>query len=249
MKNTVIQGYSLMPCFIDFSAAADNDQKIYKKLQLPQGSFLVFDKGYNSYHAFANFTNTDIYFITRQKENAVFTQIIECLHDETTPSNITKESTITKKYQDEDGQTQILKLRLVACYDEKQNRCYEFIPNNFELDAATIPQLYQSRWKIELFFKKLKQNFQLQYFVGANPNVNEIQIRMTLIALLLLSVIHQNIKTNMALSVFVTIIKLHLFNYINIRTLLTEYKKKSINETYELIYFAKDSPCYSQNQI
>ena len=130
-KNTVLQGISLMPCFIDFSAAADNDQNIYKKLQLPQSSYIVFDKGYNNYQAFANFSNAGIYFITRQKENAVFTQQIECLHDDTTPTNIIKESTITQQYKDENGHTQTLKLRRIAWYDEKQNRCYEFITNNF----------------------------------------------------------------------------------------------------------------------
>ncbi len=225
-KNTVLQGSSLMPCFIDFSAAADNDQNIYKKLLLPKDSYIVFDKGYNNYTAFANFSNAGIYFITRQKENAVFTQQIECLHNDTTPSNITKETTIIQAYKDENKQTQTLKLRRIAWYDEKQNKCYEFITNNFNLDAATIAQLYQYRWKIELFFKKLKQNFPLQYFVGDNQNAIEIQIWVSLIALLLLSVIHQNHKSKMAFSVFVTIVKLHLFNYISLKNLFNEYKKK-----------------------
>lgn len=119
-----------------------------------------------------------------------------------------------------------MKLRRIAWYDEKQNRSYEFITNNFELDAETIALLYKYRWKVELFFKKLKQNFPLQYFVGDNQNAIEIQIWMTLIALLLLSVIHQNNKTTMAFSVFVTIFKLHLFNYISIKQLPSEYKKK-----------------------
>jgi hypothetical protein len=224
-KNTVLEGSSLMPCFIDFSAAADNDQNIYKKLQLPQGSYVVFDKGYNNYPAFAAFTNAGIYFITRQKENAVFKQQIECLHDDTTPANIIKESTIVQQYKDDKHQTQTLTLRRVAWYDEKQKKCYEFITNNFELEAATIAQLYQYRWKIELFFKKLKQNFPLQYFVGDNQNAIEVQIWMALIALLLLSVIHQTSHTRMAFSVFVTIVKLHLFNYISIKALLNDYRK------------------------
>ena len=54
---------------------------------------------------------------------------------------------------------------------------------------------------------------------------------MALIALLLLSVAHQNNKTKMAFSVFVTIFKLHLSNYISIKQLLSEYKKKKHNKT------------------
>ena len=128
-------------------------------------------------------------------------------------------------------------LRRIAWWDEPQQKVYEFITNNFELDAVTIANLYRYRWQIELFFKKLKQNFPLQYFVGDNQNAIEIQIWVSIIALLLLSAIHANNKTTMAFSVFVTIIKLHLFNYISIYHLLTNYKKKYKNEMKALPLF------------
>ena len=148
-----------------------------------------------------------------------------------------QETIIIQTYKDELNNPQTLKLRRTVWYDEKQNRSYEFITNNFELDAETIALLYKYRWKIELFFKKLKQNFPLQYFVGDNQNAIEIQIWMALIALLLLSVIHKNNKTTMAFSVFVTIFKLHLFNYISIKQLLAEYKKKNKTKNYQTDMF------------
>jgi hypothetical protein len=235
-KNTVLAANSLMPHFIDFSAAADHDQQIFGKLQLPQGSYLVFDKGYNNYKQYAKFTEQGIFFVTRQRENAVYDIAVECLHDESTSSNILQETIIIQNYKDELNNLQTLKLRRIAWYDEKHNRSYEFITNSFELDAQTIALLYKYRWKIELFFKKLKQNFPLQYFVGDNSNAIEIQIWMALIALLLLSVIHQNNKTTMAFSVFVTIFKLHLFNYISIKQLLVEYKKKKHHKNHSNRY-------------
>ena len=189
-KNTVIEAASLMPSFIQFDAAADSDQRIYKKLKLPQGSYIVFDKGYNNYRQFAAFSDAGIYFITRQKDNAAFSNLVECLHDETSPDNILKETLIEQSYKEENGQMQTLRLRRIAWWDEEKQRSFEFINNNFELDAATIALLYKYRWKIELFFKKLKQNFPLQYFVGDNQNAIEIQIWCALIALLLLSAIH-----------------------------------------------------------
>ncbi|MFP5040049.1 IS4 family transposase [Parasediminibacterium sp. JCM 36343] len=225
-KNTVLHGSSLMPCFIDFSAAADHDQHIYKSLQLPKGSYLVFDKGYNNYKQYAAFTHAGVFFITRQMENAAYDTTLECLHDDTTPDNILKETIITQTYTDENGDKQTIRLRRVAWWNEKQQKAYEFITNNYELDAQTIALLYKYRWKIELFFKKLKQNFPLQYFVGDNQNAIEVQIWVSLIALLLLSVVHRNHNTKMAFSVFVTIIKLHLFNYIGIKQLLEGYRKK-----------------------
>ncbi|WP_300597123.1 IS4 family transposase [Niabella sp.] len=225
-KNTVIEAASLMPFFIQFDAAADSDQRIYKKLSLPAGSYIVFDKGYNNYKQFAAFTHAGIYFITRQKDNAVFKNVMECLHDDTSADNILKEAIIEQTYKDEDGQEQTLRLRRIAWWDQEKQRSFEFITNNFELDAAIIALLYKYRWKIELFFKKLKQNFPLQYFVGDNQNAIEIQIWCALIALLLLSTIHHQHQSKMAFSVFVTVVRLHLFNYIGIATLLKHYQQQ-----------------------
>lgn len=230
-KNTVIEAASLMPSFIQFDAAADSDQRIYKKLSLPEGSYIVFDKGYNNYAQFAAFAHAGIYFITRQKDNAIFTDVVECLHDESSADNILKEAVIEQVYKDAQSNSQTLRLRRIAWWDEEKQRSFEFITNNFELDAATIALLYKYRWKVELFFKKLKQNFPLQYFVGDNQNAIEIQIWCALIALLLLSAIHHQHKSKMAFSVFVTVLRLHLFNYISIAALLKHYQQQRKSRT------------------
>jgi hypothetical protein len=226
-KNTVIEGSSLMPCFIQFSAAADNDQQIYKVLSLPEGSYVVFDKGYNNYRQFANFTQSGIYFVTRQKDNAVYSSEYECLYDTDTPHpDILKEESILQSYKDANGEQKTVRLRRIAWWDENREVLYELITNNFLLEAMIIVQLYRYRWQIELFFKKLKQNFPLQYFVGDNQNAIEIQIWCALIALLLLSALHQQHKSKMAFTVFVSIVRLHMFNYIAIKELLHEYQSK-----------------------
>lgn len=215
-----------MPSFIQFDAAADSDQRIYKNLSLAAGSYLVFDKGYNNYKQYAAFSNNGIYFITRQKDNAVFSDVIECLHDDSSSDNTLKETVILLSYKNENQQEQVLRLRRIAWWDQTTQRSFEFITNNFELDAVIIALLYKYRWKIELFFKKLKQNFPLKYFVGDNQNAIEIQIWCALIALLLLSTIHHQHKSTMAFSVFVTVLRLHLFNYISIAALLKQYQQQ-----------------------
>jgi hypothetical protein len=225
-KNTVIEATSLMPCFIKFDEAAASDQRIYKCLSLPSGSYLVFDKGYNNYRQYAAFTRSGIFFITRQKDNAVFNDVLECLHDKTSPDNILKETVIEQTYKDEDNNEQKMLLRRIVWWDDDKQRYFEFITNNFELDALIIALLYKHRWKIENFFKKLKQNFPLQYFVGDNRNAIEIQIWCALIALLLLSAIHYQHRSKMAFSVFVTVLRLHLFNYISIADLLKYYRRQ-----------------------
>jgi hypothetical protein len=93
-KNTVIHAESLMPVLIQFGAAADSDQKIYAALQLPKGSYIVFDKGYNNYRQYAKFDEQSIFFITRQKDNAVYTSVEEFDLSAQTPDSILKDERI-----------------------------------------------------------------------------------------------------------------------------------------------------------
>jgi uncharacterized membrane protein len=87
----------------------------------------------------------------------------------------------------------------------------------FRLDAAEISSLYRKRWRIELLFKQLKQNFPLKYFLGDNENAIQIQIWCCLIVNLLITVLKiksSNKKTSFAL--VVSIIRQHLMSYLNI---------------------------------
>ncbi|CAO0820376.1 transposase [Desulfarculales bacterium] len=60
------------------------------------------------------------------------------------------------------------------------------LTNHHKRTAAIVADIYKDRWKIELSFKALKQNFKVKTFVGISSNALEIQIWTALIALLLL---------------------------------------------------------------
>ncbi len=225
-KNTMIKATSHTPVLIRFNAAADNDQQFLKYVDLPAGSYLTMDKGYNNYKQFARFTSKGIFFITRQKDNAVYEPVSERILGPGTPQAVLKEETIQCNYKDDSNKEQALKLRRIAWWDGQNSKVYEFITNNFELEAITIAEIYKYRWQIELFFKRLKQNFQLQYFVGDNQNAIEIQIWCALISILLLTVIHQYNKSKLAFSNVATLIRIHLAGYISIKELLALHNRK-----------------------
>jgi hypothetical protein len=225
-KNTMLEATSHMPVLIRFNAAADNDQQFLKYINLPSGSYLTFDKGYNNYRQFARFTENGIFFITRQKDNAVYTSVAEKILTNETPDEVLKDEIIHQTYTDEKGKEQTVELRRIAWWDTTGKRVYEFITNNFDLDAAVIAEIYRYRWQIELFFKKLKQNFPLQYFVGDNQNAIEIQIWCALIAVLLLTVIHQRNNSKISFSNVTTLVRIHLTGYISIKELLALHNKR-----------------------
>lgn len=209
--HTMINAREDVPCLVRFTSAATHDHTFLKELDLKKGSFVVFDKGYVDYLQYHNWTLNDIYFVTRQKDNAVYQSLEEFAVGDHIHSGVLKDERIEVT---KDKQT--ITLRRVAFYHVEQNKVYEFISNNFELAADKIAEIYKQRWQIETLFKRLKQNFPLKYFLGDNQNAIEIQIWVSLIIGLIMLVIQRKAKRKWAFSNMMSVIRYHLMTYIDL---------------------------------
>lgn len=209
--HTMINAREDVPCLVRFTSAATHDHTFLKELDLKKGSFVVFDKGYVDYLQYHNWTLDDIYFVTRQKDNAVYQSLEEFPIGDHIHSGVLKDERI-EVLKDK----QIITLRRVAFYHAEQDRVYEFISNNFELAADKIAEIYKQRWQIETLFKRLKQNFPLKYFLGDNQNAIEIQIWVSLIIGLIMLVIQRKAKRKWAFSNMMSVIRYHLMTYIDL---------------------------------
>ena len=78
-------------------------------------------------------------------------------------------------------------LRKIEYIDRQSGKHFMFLSNNFRLSASTIAAIYKDRWKVELFFKAIKQNLKLKAFIGRSRNAIQTQIWIALIAYLLVS--------------------------------------------------------------
>ncbi|HEY1871844.1 MAG TPA: IS4 family transposase [Chitinophagaceae bacterium] len=223
--HTLLNAQTNMPSFIKYTAAALHDQQFYKYIkQLPDYSIIAFDKAYINYMQFDAFTKRNIYYVTRQKENADYTSIEEfALADNA--QHILKDEKIEVTYTVNNKETK-QEMRRIAFFSQKYAKAFVYITNNFELTAVEIAAIYENRWQIETFFKKLKQNFPLTYFFGDNANAIEIQIWCALIALLLLDVTRKAHNSKMAFSLLTAIIRLHIMNYIDLSAIIDAYKLK-----------------------
>ncbi len=223
--HTLLNADSNMPSFIKYTAAALHDQQFYKYIkELPDHSIIAFDKAYINYQQFDAFTKRCIFYVTRQKDNAEYTTVeeLELPHD---AHHILKDERIEVTYKADKEQLK-QQMRRVAVFSAKYNKAFVYITNNFEMTAVEIAGIYENRWQIETFFKKLKQNFPLTYFFGDNQNAIEIQIWCALIALLLLDVTYKDHKSKMAFSILATIVRLHIMNYIDLSAIIDTYKLK-----------------------
>ena len=87
------------------------------------------------------------------------------------------------------------KLRKVRFYDDEKKRVFTFITNNFHLKAEEIALLYKYRWRIELFFKWIKQHLKIKSFWGQTQNAVKTQIFIAIITYLLISIIKKKMLT------------------------------------------------------
>ena len=207
--------------FVRITAAKVHDSTFLKFIDLPKNSFVVFDKAYNKYKMFAEWTLRKIYFVTRMKDNAVY-RVIKIIQENNVNTGVIKEEKIKLEYK-YGKQTKTVTLRRVTFIDD-DNRLFVFITNNFKISAEEVALIYKNRWQIELLFKKLKHNFQLRYFLGDSENAIKIQIWVTLIAHLLLSIIKKKANVKFAFSNIATIIRLHLMSYVD----LIEFLKRPL---------------------
>lgn len=212
--HTIIDSQDNMPCFIRYTEAAKHDHVLLKDVDLPENSFICFDKGYVDYEQYEVFTSKKIWYVTRLKDNALYEAKQEFDIPDDAHSGVLKDEEIELKY----GKNKELKhkARRIAFWDDENKRVFEFITNNFDLEADEIAMIYKKRWQIELLFKQLKQNFPLKYFLGDNENAIIIQIWAAMIANLLLTILRSKIKKQWAFSNMMSIVKHQLMSYINV---------------------------------
>jgi len=210
--HTMINAMEDVPCLIKLTSAATHDHTFLKELDLKKGSFVVFDKGYVDYGQYDNWTLDDIYFVTRQRDNAVYTSLDEFDISDEIDNGVLKDERIKLVKKDSSD----FDLRRIAYWHEPHQKVYEFITNNFELPPDKIAEIYKNRWQIETMFKRLKQNFPLKYFLGDNQNAIEIQIWVSLIIQLIMLVIQRRAERSWAYSNMVSVIRYHLMTYIDL---------------------------------
>lgn len=218
--HTLVRSDQDVPCMIRFSEAKDNDSQYLKLVHLPQGSIVVFDKGYRNYSAYNRLDKEKVTWITRLRKRTVFHSV----NARTVEPHYARQGVLSDEQiimgNDYHADAVKVKARLVKYKDPQSQQELEFLTNNFRLSPVRIAEYYKKRWQIEVLFKRLKQNFPLKYFLGENENAIKIQIWCAIIADLLLQVIKRRIKTQMSYSNMVSIVRLHIMTYLDLKIFL-----------------------------
>lgn len=160
----------------------------------------VMDRGLQSTRSMKEFEEGSVKFIIRSKDNRKFEEIESFLDEKESPKwddwEVLKDSKV-KLYTGSPVQNKRGKLhyrqekvetlfRLVVIRNQKTNKEFWFLTNEFKLSAKEISDYYRKRWDIEVFFRFLKQELNLSHLVSMNKNGIEVMVYMTMIAAMLL---------------------------------------------------------------
>ena len=218
--HTVIKADEDVPFFVNITDATVSDQSLLKGLFriLPRGSWLSFDMGYVNYEAWQEFTDNDIFYVTKEKKRTK----AKVLKTKDIPE---EELSHRRGRRPKSGVVMVKETkrgkhkcrRITKWKDNKDEGTITFITNNLDTPATVICETYRRRWQIETLFKRLKQNFPLKYFLGDNRNAIQIQIWVSLIAWLLMQVVKKQVtKRKWSLSNLMTAVHILLNSYINL---------------------------------
>lgn len=199
-----------LPAYVVLTEARRSDVKLADSFTLNPGSIVAMDRGYNDYALFGRWTAAGVFFVTRLKEDAQF----EIVEQRPRPQNsaICVDQIIRLTSDKARADCPQLLRRVVVWVPEKED-VIVLLTNLLDFGSTTIAAIYKDRWKIELFFKALKQNLIVKTFVGTSENALRIQIWTALIALLLLKWLHHLSRANWSLSNLASLLRLNLFTY------------------------------------
>jgi len=199
-----------MPAFAVITEAKKHDVKLAASLHLNPGSIVAMDRAYNDYRLFSRLTERGVFFVTRMKSNAVY----EVVERRRVPLNRNILSDEILRLADPRAAEKCgHPLRRVVVRDESNDRVIVLLTNHLAFGATTIADIYKDRWKIELFFKALKQNLKVKTFIGTTENALRIQIWTALLALVLMKWLHHLSRAAWSFSNLASLLRLNLFTY------------------------------------
>ena len=164
------------------------------------GNIYVIDRGLQSTRLMKDFDEKSVKFIIRSKENRKFEEAESFLDEKKSQKwddwKVVKDSKVKlytgKPIQNKRGNLHYREekvetyFRLVVIKNEKTNKEFWFLTNEFDLSAKEISDYYRKRWDVEVFFRFLKQELNLSHLVSVNQNGIEVMVYMTMIASMLL---------------------------------------------------------------
>lgn len=235
--HTCIHGNEGVPCDIEFTSAATHDHFMLCPGKLHKDDILAIDRAYIDYAKFEEMTQRGVIYVTKMKQNLTYEVTKStCYINEHGQMQWKEELVIFRKEikskNEETGKEEKKTIehhaRIVTYIDEKKRggaKVIRLLTNDLETEYEEIVAIYKARWAIESLFKQIKQNFPLRYFYGESANAIKIQVWVTLIANMLITLLQKGVSRSWSFSGLATIVRIMLMYYIDVQGFLEHPEK------------------------
>jgi len=205
------------------------DVNILDELILEPGAFYVMDRGYVDFARLYRFVLAGAFFVTRAKAGLKISRLESRPVEEGAGVRSDQVVWLTlrksiERYPD--------RFRRISYKDPETGRALVFLTNNFDLPALTIARLYKSRWRVELFFKWIKQNLRIKHFFGTSDNAVKTQVWIAICVYVLVAIVRKELGLTLSLSQILQVLTVNVFEQVPLAQLVA--KTASQNETFGL---------------
>lgn len=212
--HSVIHANEGVPCDVRFTSAATNDSFMLAPSYYNKDEIVALDRAYINYAKFEALTDRGVVYVTKMKKGLNYEILVDCMELNRQGFMEYREQIVVFR---KDGINHIA--RIITYVDIKKGKkpkLISLLTNDFDMPLETIVAIYHRRWQIESLFKQIKQNFPLRYFYGESANAIKIQIWVTLIANLLLSVFQSSLTRQWSFSGLATMVRIVMMYYLNL---------------------------------
>jgi hypothetical protein len=178
---------SFLPRFAIVDTAREADARRARELcaGVKDGEIVIFDKAYVDFDHLWDLEQRGVVWVTRAKENLQF-EVVESYPIQEGGKVVTDELVGLKNASSQKAYPELMR-RIVAWVEvDGKERQMTFLTNHHTWSAESVVALYRCRWRIEVFFKQIKQTLQLADFLGTSANAVRWQVWTALLVYLLL---------------------------------------------------------------
>lgn len=206
--HTLLDVRGSIPTFIEVSPGKIHDVNILDQIVPEAGSFYVMDRAYVDFQRLYVFQLCAAFFVVRVKKGVQLRR--RCSRPVDAAAGLLSDHTVVlaaarsaRHYPEA--------LRRIRYHDREQDHRFSFLTNNFDLPALTVALLYKSRWKVELFFKWIKQHLRIKAFYGTSENAVKTQIWIAVSVYVLVAIVKKRLELESSLHHLLQILSITLF--------------------------------------
>ena len=208
-----------IPTFIWITDGKVHDVNVLDHLIPEPGAIYIMDRAYLDFQRLYQLHQCSAIFVTRSKTNTGLRRIYSHKVDKSTGVRSDQTVALTGFYSKKDYPE---KLRRIKYFDAEKARSFIFLTNQFTLPPLTIAELYRYRWRVEIFFKWIKQHLRIKNFYGTSENSVKTQVWIAISTYVLVAIMKKRLKIDLTLYTILQILSITLFEKMPILQALTE---------------------------